>query len=401
MKRLDRFILRDVISDGPAGAVYRADEVLPGDNRRPVVLKLLPAIDVGGKEASNEEQRFYGEVRMLAQLTVHPNIVTIYAMGLTGGVPWMAMELGAATLGQRIASDPGDVMEVVKVLGHVGRGLLGMHALKPPLIHQDLKPANVILDVLGNYKITDFSSATAAAAHRTQALATVKYAAPELLSNEFGKIAPATDLYALGHIAYEMALGTRLHRQSFPAVYEGNTTKEPPPNKWMMWHVSIGMKAPPLAEVIRGFPAGISEVISRLMNKPLADRYATAAEMLSDLSVLKQEVGRAPATLALAARSQPAKEPATVAQQAAPPPLPAGQPPARSAQVAPATAAATPAAPLYWVRLRGKITGPFDLPTLQRQVKQGLISRLHQVSTDQVNWKQATDVEGLYGPTVV
>jgi hypothetical protein len=55
----------------------------------------------------------------------------------------------------------------------------------------------------------------------------------------------------------------------------------------------------------------------------------------------------------------------------------------------------------YWVRLRGRVTGPYDLPTLQRQVKQGTLSRLHQVSTDQVTWKSAAELEGLYGPTVV
>ena len=60
-----------------------------------------------------------------------------------------------------------------------------MHALKPPLIHQDLKPANVLVDALGNYKITDFSLATVTAKNHTQALATVRYAAPEMLSDGF------------------------------------------------------------------------------------------------------------------------------------------------------------------------------------------------------------------------
>jgi hypothetical protein len=68
---------------------------------------------------------------------------------------------------------------------------------------------------------------------------------------------------------------------------------------------------------------------------------------------------------------------------------------------APAAADAAATSTRYWVRLRGKVTGPFDLPTLQRQVKQGQISRLHQLSADQVKWKQASEIEGLYGPTVV
>jgi len=63
--------------------------------------------------------------------------------------------------------------------------------------------------VAGPVKKDEFQTA----AHKTQTLATVRYAAPEMLSSEFGRVGPATDLYALGHIAYELALGTRAHRQ--------------------------------------------------------------------------------------------------------------------------------------------------------------------------------------------
>ena len=94
MKKLDRFLLRDILSDGPAGTVYKADEVLPGDNRRVVALKVLPPVPAGAGTVLGEseaEQRFYGEVRVLAQLAVHPHVVTIYAMGLTDGYPWLAL----------------------------------------------------------------------------------------------------------------------------------------------------------------------------------------------------------------------------------------------------------------------------------------------------------------------
>ena len=96
-------------------------------------------------------------------------------------------------------------------------------------------------------------------------------------------------------------------------------------------------------------------------------------------------------------------------------PAPASPPPAAApGEAAPASAGKAPGASSagsvagalvtgarYWVRLRGRVTGPFDLPALQRQLKQGQISRFHQVSADQTTWKPATDVEGLYGPTVV
>ena len=59
MKKLDRFILKEIISDGSAGTVYRTDEVLPGENMRPVALKVLPQLDPEDQAAHNQ----YGESR--------------------------------------------------------------------------------------------------------------------------------------------------------------------------------------------------------------------------------------------------------------------------------------------------------------------------------------------------
>jgi serine/threonine protein kinase len=413
MKKLDRYLLRDILSDGPAGTVYRADEILPGDNRRTVALKILPPLQGVLTGETPAEARFFGEVRVLAQLAVHPHVVTIYAMGLTDGYPWLAMEFAPTTLHTRIGDAPADPADVFKVLEQVGRGLAAMHALKPPLIHQDLKPANILVDGAGNYKITDFSLSTVTAANKTHGLATVRYAAPELLSSELGQVGPATDLYALGHIAYELALGARAHRGQFPAVFEGNASKEPPPNKWMMWHASGSTRPAPVAEVVREFPATLSEIIARLMAKSLATRYSSAAELVSDLAIIRGEVlypSAPPSAQAAVASPAASPIPAARASQASaagimavapdvPPMAPAPTSPQPAAAPPPASAASSNTR--YWVRLRTRVTGPFDLAAMQRQVKQGAISRLHQVSTDGVTWKQASEVEGLYGPAVV
>ncbi len=407
MKKLDRFLLREILSDGPAGTVYKAEEILPGDNRRPVALKVLPSVPGGVVTGESPiEQHFYGEVRVLAQLAVHPNVVTIYAMGVTDGYPWLAMEFSPATLSQRIGDTPGDPAELCRMLEHVARGLAAMHALKPALIHQDLKPANILLDQLGNYKVTDFSLSTVTSANKTHGLATVRYAAPELLSSEFGRVGPATDLYALGHIAYEMALGARAHRAQFPAVFEGNANREPPPQKWMMWHNSTSTRPAPAAHVLRGFPPALSEVIARLMAKPVGERYNSAAELLSDIAIVRQEVSGAPL---VTAATMPAPAPAPAPARNTVPAMPPSAMPAEPAPKSPGGSSAGSVSGLavagsgtqYYVRLRGRVTGPFDLPTLQRQMKQGQISRMHQMSTDQVTWKNAADVEGLYGPQVV
>ncbi|MCL2648628.1 MAG: protein kinase [Phycisphaerales bacterium] len=398
MKKLERFILREIISDGAAGTVYKAEEVLPGDNRRVVAIKVLPPIAEGDQLG---QERFFNEVKVLAQLAVQPHVVTIYAMGQTEGYPWLAMEYAETTAQNKITEEPAPPAEVLKLLEQVGRGLKAIHTLEPPLIHQDIKPANILIDAGGgggNYKITDFSLATIVAANRTHGLATVRYAAPEMLSSEFGTVGPATDLYSLGHVAYELALGGRLHRAQFPAVFEGNSNREPPPNKWMMWHASGGTRAAAIADIRKEFPPDLSDIVARLMAKSPHLRYASAAELLSDLA--RANIATLPENIAV--RAAPPSLPVT---PSVPPPLPVPtQPPPASAAtpVTPPKATAAPAPQVrYYVRLRGRVTGPFDLPTLQRQVRQGQLSRLHQVSSDQVTWRSAAEIEGLYGPTVL
>jgi len=391
-KTLDRFVLKDTLSDGSAGTVYKADEILPGDARRTVALKVLPQINPNDEATA---ARFFNEVKVLAQLAVHPHVVTIYSMGVTQNYPWLAMEYAEGTLASQLGEAPGDVAEIIKLLKQVGSGLQAMHSLKQPLVHQDLKPANVLVDALGNLKITDFSLATVVAANRTHNLATVRYAAPEILSAEFGKVSPATDLYALGHIAYELALGARQHVKQFPAVFEGNPQKEPAPNKWMMWHASAHTKPPAIVEVRKEFPPGLSAIIAKLMAKALAERYSFAADLLQDLDRETSAPVMPPSITASGSR--------TAAPVPSPPPPPTTATASDSAPPPPPLSVTVPPAPpvRLWVRLRGRVTGPYDLPTLQRQIKQGALSRLHQVSSDQINWKSASEIEGLFGPTVV
>jgi hypothetical protein len=145
----------------------------------------------------------------------------------------------------------------------------------------------------------------------------------------------------------------------------------------------------------------LSAVIARLTAKPLNERFASAGEVL--------------ATLGAGAGFEPP-----------PPPPPPATPSAgggfqrtfgatasrfgSGATAAPATPSAAPArtapppAPKadagpggrYYLKLRNQVTGPFDVATLQRMVRQGQVSRLHQVSTDQRTWMNAGSVEGLF-----
>ncbi len=401
-KQIDRFILSELLSEGGGGSVYKAEEQLPGGVKRTVALKVLPG---NSRSDPKAKARFAEEVRTLVAIGGHPNIVTMYSAAISDGTPWIALEYLPLNLEMEITEQPAAVAAVVRMLEHVTQGLAAMHTQTPAVLHNDLKPANVLSDGRGSYKISDFGMSGLATVEKTRVLATVRYAAPELLSRDFGRVMPSTDLYALGHIAFEMSLGGRNYRQQFPAVFdERGSTKEASPAKWMAWHCSIGTAAPAIHELRKDFPQGLSEIIARLMNKDAAQRYSDAPAVLAELkqaaavpaqaSMGRGVVGGGLRTAAPALPIEPAMAPRAGgglwSASAKPPPLI----PEPSGGGGGATMAA---GQRYFVKLRGRVSGPFDYAVLQRQVRQGLVSRLHHVSTDQVTWLPAASVEGLFG----
>ena len=381
-KKIDRFVIHDVLSEGSSGSVYKAQEQLPGGITRPVALKVLPVI---AEADSKAEQRFYSEVRLCVALSGHPGVVTVYSIGIADRLPWIAMEYVPTVLAQMIGELPGASEQVVKMIRQVASGLGAIHSLTPPILHNDLTPSNILVGKFGDHKISDFGLAGPASIERTRVMATVKYAAPELLSRELGPLCPATDLYALGHIAYEMALGGKLYRQQFPAVYDSRAAaKYATPARWMAWHCSMGTLPPAVHEIRADFPPAVGGIIAKLIRKPATERYATVEALLADL----QQALDAPPT------AQPVTMPVPIV-------------PAEVAAEVAATPTAAPRAPLraapsvdvnvqrYYVRLGGRVSGPFDLATLQQQFRRGLLSRLHQVSSDRTSWQSAGSVEGL------
>ena len=389
-KKIERFVLQDVLSETGSGSVYKADEQLSGKITRPVALKVLPVIAEGDTKA---EQRWLSSLQLLVALGGHPHIVTIYAMRVSERLPWIAMEYIPTTLSQTINEQPAQPAQVVKMMRQVASGLAALHKLNPPVLHNDLTPSNILLSEHGDLKISDFGLAGPANVERTRGMATVKYAAPELLSREFGPLAPATDLYALGHIAYELALGGKLYRQQFPAVFDSRSSgKDGTAPKWMAWHCSLSTLPGAIAEICPDFPQELSRIIARLMHKPLAERYASVDDLLADLDAYTTST-------------------TTISPQPVPPPLASSSPSpigsvalpspsgANTQTLAPAAVDASQQlfnADRFYVRLGGRISGPFDLVGLQQQARRGLLSRLHQVSHDRVNWRSASSVEGLF-----
>ncbi len=203
-----RYELGAIIGAGGSAQVREGRDVLLD---RRVAVKLLDARAIDAADPAGHA-RFLREARSSARFT-HPNAVAVYDAGEDDGSLFLVMELvEGGTLAQLIAdSAPLADNEVTRLGGQILDALGAAHAVG--LVHRDVKPANVLLDRAGNVKLADFGIAKRfdeLSDHLTTdglVVGTRSYLAPEQAAGE--EAGPATDLYAVGVVLYEMATGTR------------------------------------------------------------------------------------------------------------------------------------------------------------------------------------------------
>ncbi len=193
-----RFRVERVLGHGGMAVVYLArDEEL----HRLVAVKVLAEHLAGD---GNFRARFLQESKLASRLS-HPNVVQVYDAGETDGSPYIVMEyVPGDTIAER-----GRVthLEVVPLAVQACAGL--QHAHDAGLIHRDVKPANLLVREDDVLKIADFGIARAAELTRlTQhgtVLGTAAYLSPEQAAG--AEVTPATDIYSLGAVVYELLTG--------------------------------------------------------------------------------------------------------------------------------------------------------------------------------------------------
>jgi len=284
-KKLGRFELLEQIDVGGYTTVYRAVEDMGQGIERPAAVKALQAWNL---DDDDQLKRLKREVGVLIEIGDAPNIVAVHGMGIDEEMgPWIAMELAGKSLRYSIGDQPTPPDQIRSLLSDVLHALQWVHGTEPPILHRDLKPQNILRTGPGIWKVADFGLAKRAGAEETMTLATVKYAAPELLDSALGEETPRVDIYALGMIAYEMALGRALFQKQFPSVYDPmRSSKESEGDdrpKWMYWHTSMQMVLPPLNELIDDYPQDLSDLIQAMIAKPYLERVASADDALERL----------------------------------------------------------------------------------------------------------------------
>jgi serine/threonine-protein kinase len=196
-----RYLVLRRIGVGGSATVYRARDLVVGGS---VAVKVLHEWFADDAEAIG---RFRGEAARMAGLH-HPNLVSVRGDGDWDGRPYIALEYVAGgslarLIARRAPLAPARAIELAAEL------LLGVrHVHGRGIVHRDLKPDNVMVGDDGRLKLTDFGIACASDPDLTQTgglVGTVRYMSPEQAEGE--RVGPASDLYSLGVILYELLTG--------------------------------------------------------------------------------------------------------------------------------------------------------------------------------------------------
>lgn len=219
--------------------------------------------------------RYWQEAQLLASLQ-HPHVLTIYDIVRSRG--WLILELMQGSLKDRSGGRPIELDFLRTVLAGCLGGLQFLHT--NGVIHGDIKPSNLLVDARGRVVLADFGLARRASNEEGSLLkGTTKYMAPELVSDQFGAVGPASDLYSLGFSAYELMCG-----EQFESLFPGlDTFGRDRQIAWMMWHAAADRRLPEIGRVLEGVPADLSRVVQKLVLKDQARRYPSARHALADL----------------------------------------------------------------------------------------------------------------------
>jgi serine/threonine-protein kinase len=253
------------IGRGGMGVVYEARQ--KGLDRS-VAVKMILASHLASADIV---RRFQAEAKAAARLR-HPNIVPIHEVGQFHGQHFFSMEyIGGQSLAEKLAQGSLDDLAAARLVAAVARAVEHLH--QQGIIHRDLKPSNILMDAEGRPYVTDFGLAIvfAVGAERTATgviAGTPSYMAPEQASGRRAEIGPATDVYSLGAILFELLTG----KPPFKADNPLDTLLE-----------VLGSDPPTPRSLNPHAARGLERICLKCLAKDPAGRYPSAAALADDL----------------------------------------------------------------------------------------------------------------------
>src|SRR4026209_866497 len=276
---IGHYRVESLIGVGGMGEVYLARDERLG---REVALKFLPEHLTADKI---QLSRFKSEARVASALN-HPNILTVYEIGVEGNRHFIATEfIKGVTLRASLAHRRMNVHDALEIAAQVASALSAAH--EAGVVHRDIKPENIMLRPDGYVKVLDFGIAklteqrlasddhtgeTTAALQTRQGLelGTARYMSPEQARGQKGDA--RSDIWSLGVVLYG--------RVGWNPPFRGETPSD-------CIASILTTEPPPLSGVLPDVPPRLESILQKALRKNSDERYQTIKEMLADLRILK------------------------------------------------------------------------------------------------------------------
>jgi len=297
-QRIGKYEVVGKLGQGAMGEVFRAHD--PVLNRDVAVKRITAGLDAD----EMVRKRFHREAQSAALLN-HPNIITVYELGLEAGQPFMAMELlDGIDLKHALATRTMTLDEKVGVVLQVCEGLAFAHA--HGIVHRDLKPANIHILPSGKVKIMDFGLARLSGSEMTttgMVMGTPHYMSPEQVRGQ--RADARSDVFALGCLFYELLAGRKpFDAESMHGILYKIMQEDPVP----------------MREAAPGTPEVLAQIVEKALAKNPDGRFPSGSEMLAALRqapARSAALGRGEERAAALERAPAAASPRPAARRAA------------------------------------------------------------------------------------
>ncbi|WP_448389564.1 serine/threonine-protein kinase [Microbacterium aurum] len=263
------FTYLDVLGSGGFADVYLYEQHLP---RRRVAVKVM----LEGRMAGGAAEQFAAEANVMALLSTHPAIVTIYQAGVSDdGRPYLVMEYcPRPNLQVRSRAAAFSVAEALRVGVQVAAAVETAH--RAGILHRDIKPANILVTEYNRPALTDFGIATTADAVESSAGMSIPWSPPESFTDQ-PESGVATDVYALGATVYTLLAGRSPFEQ--PGGRNGGAD------------LIQRIESQPVPRLDRAdAPASLQAVLERAMAKRPGDRFESAVAFARALQRVQIEL---------------------------------------------------------------------------------------------------------------
>lgn len=273
-RMIGRYRILRVLGSGAMGDVYLAEDP---QIERQLAIKTVRVADGKPEDVEDRKRRLLREAKAAGKL-IHPHVVTLFDAGEGDGVLYLAFEYVAGSdLAKRMEAEPPlTLAEVLRIVRESADALDAAH--HQGIVHRDVKPANIMLDLRGRVKVADFGIAKVVGQGTELTMTGSVVGSPHYLSPEQVRgeeLDGRTDIFSLGVVLYEL-LG---HRRPFAG--ETLTT--------LVYQI-LHQEPAPIASLRPDLAPRLEQLLRRMLAKDREQRFPDAASVVAEITALERSL---------------------------------------------------------------------------------------------------------------